>query len=178
MWRIQSQKSRYLVLIYFLFAIFFIYLVIPASFNGPGFSVKHSRFTWIKQMKILEYPLDESGEILFKGINYQLQITYINYVREADPINITEKLISYLEDNGIVSERSNTVLEKINDYDFYTTELIFSDGVDSLYLIYSINFNSDNESLYYFICSSTVNTPRDVMQKYLNTFNVKQTIIN
>ena len=129
-------------------------------------------------MKILEYPLDETGEILFKGINYQLQITYINYVKEADPINITEKLISYLEDNGIVSERSNTVLDKINDYDFYTTELTFSDGVDSLYLIYSINFNSDNESLYYFICSSTVNTPRNVMQKYLNTFNAKQTIIN
>jgi hypothetical protein len=142
-------------------------------FNGPGFSIKYDRFTRVSHNQIGKYSLDDAGEVSFERRNYQLQLTYIHDVESADPIDITNDLISHLERSGSILHQSETLEEKYNGYIFYTTKLTFQSGSEEAYVIYSIHYDEENKSLYYLICSSTIRTPEDIIWKYLDTFTIK-----
>jgi len=142
-------------------------------FDGPGFSIKYDKFTQISHRQIGEYSLDYTGEVVFERRNYQLQLTYIHDVESANPLNITNDLISHLERSGSILYQSETLEEIYNDHIFYTTEIKFKSASEEAYVLYSIHYNEENDSLYYLICSSTLETPEDIMKKYLDTFTIK-----
>ncbi len=140
MWkkRYDISYKTYVSAITLVIVMVFLYIFLPIEFDGPGFSVNYNRFTNVKHEQIGDNPINEAGEVIFERINYQLQKTYINDVNSADPINITQKLISQIESSGIILNISKTIEEKHNDYIFHTTKLIFSDGSEEANMIFSI----------------------------------------
>ena len=163
----------YMGIIVLAISMLFLYLFLPIEFEGPGFSIKYKRFTNVNHEQIGDEPLNEAGEVIFERKNYRLQITYIHYVNNADLTDITKNLISHIETNGIILNKSETIEEKYNDNIFYTTKLIFSDGLEEANIIFSIHYNSKRESIYYLICSSKMNSPDKIMNEYIKTFKIK-----
>lgn len=175
MWENSYDKNIkiYMIIIVLAIGMFFLYIFLPIEFDGPGFSIKYNRFTNVKHEQIGDNPINETGEVIFERKNYRLQITYIHYVNNADLTDITKNLISHIEANGIILNKSETIEEKYNDNIFYTTKLIFSDGLDEANIIFSIHYNSEKGSIYYLICSSKMNNLDKIMNEYIRTFRIK-----
>lgn len=147
-------------------------LYFPAMFKGPGFSFKYNRFSSVKYEPVGDNPLDEAGVVIVEGRTHVFKLTYIYKVEEADPLNIIEEFISYLETGGTVINQTQAYTEKYNGLLFHTVRLVFSDGIEEANIIYSIHYNTEKESLYYVVCSSTSTIPDEITSDYMKSFNI------
>jgi len=168
----KNRSLTYIIILLFLLILGTYYFYTPASFHGPSFSIKYNRLAHLEHNKIADDPIEASGEVILKRRNYEIKITYIDEIYEVDPIKITNDLISVIESVGTIYNKSNIKQEQYNNYTFYTTKMIFSNGEEEAYIKYAIHYNEDKNSLYYFIYTTT-NTPNEELEKILETFTIQ-----
>lgn len=165
-----AKISIFLIVLISVFG--YAFFSIPAVFEGPGFSFKYNRFSSVKHEPVGGNPLDEAGMVIVEGRTHVFKLTYVYKVEEADPLNIIEEFISFLETGGTVVNQSQVYTEKINGLLFHTVRLVFSDGIEEANIIYSIHYNTEKESLYYIVCSSTRTEPNEITSDYMKSFNI------